>query len=253
MARHLTQITNPCAEYLCNRFTFKSQGRRQSHDHELHPALELARIQGESLLIQRFFKFLSIRRIEDAQTQLYFWRQFYEGAEVFNQFCINSHLLQTFKSQTDLAFQNQFSQQQIQYIAYCCLIWDLHINKNKSLLYSVTDKLFTHYLASIYPSLPTQKNNEQVKREICKQLALKWHLRPELKESFKIDKESVEFTLIAKVAGCHPVSLITITGNRLKTTRAKAYQALLIKAESGVFDRPKQRIAKKSEPMRPLM
>ena len=251
MARHLNQLTSPISSYLKNRFSFttKSKGR----GHTLSPVLELAFLKGEAHLRQRFFKFLEQRHFDNPETQLHFWNLFQQGAEVFNQFCHTSGLTQAFKGQTTEEYQQHYSPEQLQYTAYCCLLWDLQINKNSALLHMATDRLFAHYIASNFPKEAAKHSVEQLKREIRKHLAKQWQLRPEIRESFKTEDDKVEFTLIARIPGYHPKSLITIEGVRLKTTRLNACKQLLQQLQqSFTIELPKARVEKASELMQPL-
>ncbi len=253
MARHLKQITDPVSGYLKKRFSLSSTAKRGGDKKELPPLLEIAFLQGEAVLRQKFFRFLINRKIEDAKSQLHFWNSFQQGADVFTQFCQASGLNDAFKQQISTDYIQMHSNEKLQYTGYCCLLWDLQQNKQSALLSSVTDQLFSHYIASIFPTQSTQKTHKELTQEIIKQLALRWQIRPEIKESYKIENDEVIFTLVAKMQGYHPVDLITLQGKRLKPTRLAANKRLLQQLEKPLsIEQPKPRIAKKSQPIKPL-
>jgi hypothetical protein len=253
MARHLKQLTAPIAGYLKQRFSFINKSKGNHRGNALSPILEIAFLQGEALLRQRFFNFLQQHNINNPETQLHFWEQFYQGAEVFEQFCQASELIKAFKGQTSEGYQQQHKPEQLRYTAYCCLIWDLHINKESSLLSNTTDRLFAHYIASTYPAEAAKQTVDELKREIRKHLAEQWQMRPEIKESFKVGADQVEFTLIAKISSYHPRTLITLEGKRLKPTRLNACKVLLQQLQqSNVIACPLPRATKKSQTIQPL-
>jgi hypothetical protein len=116
--------------------------------------------------------------------------------------------------------------------AYCILIWDIHLSsaaqkdnsKVSSLLYSATKGFVLHYLPSLYPKISDKNDPQQLKKSIESLLAKQNQQRVKIKESFTSSDDVVTFSLIAKVKGEANKPLITITGERLKPTRLRAYK-----------------------------
>ncbi len=249
MAKHLKQQTTPIFGYLQQRFALNKQGKSPQKGHQLSPALQIAYLQGEALLRQRFFNFLSQRHINDPKTQLHFWEQFLNGAEVFALFCQTSGLIKAFKSQISEEYIQHHTPDQLQYRGYCCLLWELQENKESSLLHNATERLFAHYISAIFPKGSSKQDPERLKREIRKHLAEQWQVRPEIKESYTSEDESIQYSLIAKISGYHPKTLITINGKRLKPTRLEACKQILDKLQRQTpIKLPASRTPNKSQP-----
>lgn len=253
MAKHLKQLTSPISAYLKQRFSYAVRRKGQQRGHKLSPALEIAFLQGESLLRQRFFNYLEQHHFDDPNNQLQLWQQFHQGGEVFTLFCQSSGLVTAFTSQISEEYQQQYTAEQLQYTAYCCLLWDLKVNQETSALHNATERLFAHFMASIFPTEAAKITPEQLKREIRKCLAEQWQLRPEIKESYKVEDDHVEFSLLAHISGYHPKALIKLEGKRLKPTRLNACKELLQQLQqSKNIEPPTSREIKKSQKMTAL-
>ncbi len=251
MARHLKQITDPLAAYLNERFPIRAPSAGPGA--RLAPALEVAHLQGEALLRQRFFAYLQQRHLEDPQNQLDLWQGFCGGAQVLRLCCDNSGLTRIFLRQAPEGYLRANSEDAVRLDAYCALLHDLRQRDQTQLLARLTDQLFSHYIAGIYPAEAAAPGEQELKRAIRGHLARQWNLRPEIRESYRTEENGVVFTLIAKTAGFHPLELITLQGNRLKPTRLAACRQLHEQLEGGLrIEAPRVRTPKKQQPIRPL-
>ncbi|WP_177417988.1 hypothetical protein [endosymbiont of Lamellibrachia barhami] len=253
MAKQLRQIISPLSAYITTRFqrAFRWSGTK---DHELPPFLQIAFLRGEALLRERFFSYLESRHMDDAETQLFFWRQLRENPELLTAVSQQSGLHDALKRQADAGWLAQTEIETQHYTAYCCLLWDLKIQREQQLLATATDRLFAHFSSSLFPTERKQSDPEQIKREIRKILAQQWNMRPEIKESFQTSDDVVTFTLLAKLPGHHPLELTVLQGKRLKPTRLKACQGLLRDLEAGRYkpEMPEKRTTKKSSVPEPF-
>lgn len=235
MSKHLQQITAPLHAYLAARFravsgTAQNKGRGQDHDRLFAP-LEVAFLRGEALFRERFFQFLERRNIQDPASQLFFYQQFQNNGEILGEVARRTQLLSLFRKQCTAGYLESTPDSVLCYQAFCSLLWDLKQHREHILLQTATDQLFHHFAATLFPAQGSRTDLRYLKREIISQLARRWHLRPAIKESFKTlnpgtAEEEISFSLIAKIQGYHPYTLLTLEGRRLKTTRLKAYQGV---------------------------
>lgn len=254
MARQLRQITSALSSYLHSRFERAFHWPEKANEGELPPYLELAFLRGEALLRQRFFDYFERRHFQDAVSQLTFWRQFGGNPEGLRRMIAQSGLLEVFQKQAGEGYLSRTSQEEQCHVAYCCLLWDIHQQGDKQLLELATNRLFGHFAATLFPAEIRRDDPIQIKRDIRKQLALRWHIRPEIRESFKTTDSSVTLSLLAIMPGYHPYRLLTMEGKRLKPTRLMLYRKVLEYLEAGTLhlDPPKPRAARKDQPARPI-
>jgi len=239
MARKLKLITAQISQYLAKRF---SKGTGTAHKIPAHisrkslPApLYIAFLQGEALLRLRFFAYLNERSISDPDSLFRLWEQLIEDKKFIQQIVEDSGLLNYFiLSKKELVEDSSYYSEQC-FTVYCILIFDAHESANSVLLTSLTKGLVVHFMPTLYPEQSKITDIKLLKNQIAKQLALKWHIRPEIKESFVTTDGEVVFSLLAKIAKQPFITLITLEGNRLKPTRLKAYQNLLNQLDEGVF------------------
>lgn len=139
-------------------------------------------------------------------------------------------------------------------MAYCILLFDAHQADNKALERSMTLGLIQHFMPTLYPQQAQSQDTKLLKQEIAKTLALKWHSRPEIKESFVTDEDHVRFSLICKLPRHAAVTLITVEGKRLKPTRFHGYQSALEQLGDGSLNPPlpPPLTRKTQEPLAPL-
>jgi len=235
MAKHIQQITSPITAYLRQRFGHALRGNKGANEFSLPPHLEWARLRGEALLIKRFFNYFEQRHIEDVNSQLFFWQQFKSNPDALPLLSNKTGLIIAFKAQVSQAYLEKTTEQEQHFIAYCCLLWDIHQQKNQALLATTTDIFFGHFAATIFPAESRRDNINKLKCDIRKHLAQRWNIRPEIKESFSSDEDGVSFSLIARISGYAPCPLLTISGKRLKPTRIKAYQTVWKGLEQGTL------------------
>ena len=248
MARHIQLISNPVASYLSQRFGRTLRGKKSGNSETtLPPHLQWAYLRGEALLIKRFFTYFEQRNIEDVDSQLFFWQQFKCNPNALPLLSIRTGLIVAFSKQVSRAYLERIPEEEQHYTAYCCLLWDIHQQDNKALLNTATYTFFSYFSATIFPSKASKSDPNKLKREIRKHLAQQWNLRPDIRESFRESEDGVSFSLIARIGGYAPVTLITLNGKRLKPTRMKACQTVLQQLEQGLMelDTPKQRVAKR--------
>jgi len=158
---------------------------------------------------------------------LFFWEQFKSNPDVLPLLSNKTGLFAAFKAQVADEYLAKTSEQDLHFIAYCCLLWDIHQQKDQTLLNTATDIFFGHFAATIFPPESRRDDLSKLKREIRKHLAQRWNIRPEIRESFKTNDDGVTFSLIARINGYAPCPLLTLQGKRLKPTRIKAYQDVL--------------------------
>jgi len=235
MAKHIKLITSPITAYLSQRFGHALRGNKGVNENALPPHLEWARLRGEALLVKRFFSYFEQRHIEDVKSQLFFWEQFKSNPDALPLLSNNTGLINAFKAQVGTAYLESNSEQEQHFTAYCCLLWDIHQQKNLPLLDTATVTFFGHFAATIFPTETRRDDVNRLKREIRKQLAQQWNIRPDIRESFKESEDGVSFSLIARIGGYAPCLLITLNGKRLKPTRIKACQMALQQLEQGTM------------------
>lgn len=136
---------------------------------------------------------------------------------------------------------NSKEHHQFCYQLYCLLIDQLSQQKQEALLQNATEGLLQHYLPTLYPKAPVEKatDTDRLKKEITKLLNQHWQTSVKLKESFTSNDNNVEFSLKAQCTGYHPLTLIQVSGDRLKTTRMNACKQLLGIAEDTPSQLPK--------------
>jgi len=241
MARHIRQITEPIAAYVAARFVHSLRGNKNANQNQLPPHLEWAKVRGEALLVNRFFSHFERHHVDDIDSQLFFWNQLRQNTEVLPVVSEMSGLIAVFKKQVGQLYLEQTAESDQHYIAYCCLLWDIHQKKDNSLLDISTFMLFKHFSATIFPAKAKRDDVKKLTREIQKILAQQWNIRPEIKESFVTGEDAVSFSLIARMGGYSPCELITLKGKRLKPTRLKAYQNVIKQLTDGALnlDMPK--------------
>jgi len=200
MAKHLKSITMPISNYLTQRFGHALHGRKRENESTLPPHLEWAKVRGEAVFVTRFFHFFEQKNINDIASQLFFLEQFKHNPDVLAQLSMSTGLIGIFRNQVGAAYLENTPEHEQHYSAYCCLIWDIHQQKNHALLDTTTIKLFGHFSASIFPSRSKRTDINKLKQEIRKKLAQKWNVRPEIKESFHEYARGITFSLIARVS-----------------------------------------------------
>ncbi|MBL4775347.1 MAG: hypothetical protein JKY87_04760 [Mariprofundus sp.] len=235
MAKHIKLITTPITVYLSERFGHALRGNKGNSENTLPPHLEWAKLRGEALLVKRFFSYFEQRHIEDVNSQLFFWQQFKNNPDALPLLSNKTGLINAFKAQVGNAYLENTSEQEQHFIAYCCLLWDIHQQKNQSLLNIATDTFFGHFSATIFPAESRRDDVNKLKREIRRYLAQLWNIRPDIRESFTENEGEITFSLIARISGHAPCPLLTINGKRLKPTRLKAYQTALARLQQGAL------------------
>lgn len=254
MAKHLQQITGPLGRYLQSRFQHALKSPSRSDDNQLPPPVRVAFLRGEALFRQHFFDYLEQRHITDPQSQLFFWDKFCANQDFLPRVSENMGLPRHFGNQVPQGWIDRSENERIHYTAYCCLIWDLHQQNETALFTMAIDGLITHYASSLFPSQARTRHPAQLKKAIATELARRWHIRPLIKESFTTDPDHVDFALIARPAGYHPVELIRISGQRLNQTRIKACRLLLsqLEQDSAAIPALIARAPNKNDPIAPL-
>jgi len=235
MAKHIQLISKPIAAYLTQRFKHALRGRKGDDDRALPAHLEWAHLRGKALFTERFFSYLERRHIEDVDSQLFFWGQFKRNPDALPLLTEKTGLMTAFKAQVGSTYLENTAEHDLHFTAYCCLLWDIHQQKNQPLLDTATFTFFGHFAATIFPAESRRDDINKLKREITKLLAQRWNIRPEVRESFTQDDESVTFQLIARMGGYAPCPLLTLQGKRLKPTRIKAYQSVLKQLQDGTL------------------
>ncbi len=256
MARKLSQVTSQISQFLAKRF---KKGIAVSHPipkynqlHLLPPVLYIAFLQGESLLRTRFFKTLGHRSITDIESQAHLWLQIVEDHRFIQQICEQSGMIKYFKlSENQSNIKSEYGK--ACYVAYCIVLWDAYSYGNQNVVTKMTAGLVVHYMPTLYPKQANVTDIKLLKKEIARLLALQWHVRPEIKESF-ITTEEVVFSLICKIDRHVPLELSTITGKRLKPTRIKCYKKVISQLENGVLRPPfpRELTIKKKDSIVPL-
>jgi len=221
----------PIANYLQQRFSHALRGRKSTDESTLPPHLEWSKIRGEALFITRFFQYFEQKNMSDISSHLFFLDHFKKNPDVLAQLSMNTGLMGIFRSQVGSSYLDKTPEYEQHYTAYCCLLWDIHQQKNHILLDTTTTKLFGHFATSIFPSRSQRTDINKLKQEIRKKLAQAWNERPEIKESFHEHAKGITFSLIARLSNQPNRALITIEGKRLKPTRLKAYQTVIEKLE----------------------
>ena len=241
MAKHIRHISAPIEAYLSQRSTHAFRGKKDHDDKTLPPHLEWMRLRGEAFLVKRFFRYLEQHHIKDVNSQLFFWEQFKSNPEALPLLSSRTGLIAMFQTQVGKPYLEQIPEHEQHFIAYCCLLWDIHQQKNHTLLNTVTDVFFGSFAATIFPPESRSHDANKLKQEISKQLAQRWNIRPDIRESFSETDEGISFSLIARINSHAPHTLITLNGKRLKPTRLKACRTVLQQLEQGslALKRPK--------------
>jgi len=236
MAKHIRHISAPIEAYLSQQSTHAFHGKKDHNGKTLPPHLEWMRLRGEAFLVKRFFSYFEQHHIHDVNSQLFFWEQFKSNPEALPLLSLRTGLIAIFKTQVGQAYLEQTPEHEQHSVAYCCLLWDIHQQKNHTLLNTVTDVFFGYFAATIFPPESRQHDTNKIKQEISKQLARLWNIRPDIRESFSETEEGISFSLIARMNSHAPHTLITLNGKRLKPTRLKACQMALQQLEQGTID-----------------
>ena len=248
MARKLKALTNKIHIYLHGRFPKQKMVNQPIHvtinEVTLQPALQIAFLQGEAILRLRFFKYLDEKHITDPIGQCNTWQLLIEDKRFIQQIAENSGLIDYFSfktpSKTPISSLNESEgslYQTLCFTVFCILLWDIHENDD-AYCEQLINGLVIHFLPTLYPKQVKSTDIAHLKQSAVKSIAKRWHNKPEIKESFKIENDIVLFSLIAKLPQYAPVTLLEINGKRLKPTRLSAYQALLNGLESGSLALP---------------
>jgi len=236
MAKHIKLITKPITAYVSQRFAHALRGNKAGKSNELPPHLEWARLRGEALLTERFFNYFERKHIDDVNSQLFFWQQFKSNPNALLMLSRKTGLIAAFRAQVSPVYLENTTEVEQHFIAYCCLLWDIHQQQNQALLATATETFFGHFSASIFPTEYRSDDVDKLKQEIRKLLAQRWNIRPEIRESFTTDDSKVNFSLIAQIKGSAPCQLHSLEGKRLKPTRIKAYQTVLQQLKDGSLE-----------------
>jgi len=236
MARHLSHIVMPLRHYLNERFStlWRLDKRVSLADVSALPApLFVAYMRGDAMLKAAFFDQLDKKHILNPDSQQHSWVQLIGNGHAIEEVIEHSGATQFFYLDNQRLYREQC------YNAYCIIVWDAALNK-APLLDTLTKGLVDHYLPTLYPNKAKPKTPEQFKKDIARLLAEQWQLRAEIKESFKTSDTTVEFSLLAKVPQYRTLTLLTLTGEKLKSTRLKAYKQCLLRLEKETISAPER-------------
>lgn len=249
MARHITNIVNPLKAYLKARFAKDWRVDKQldlRRDSAFPPPLFVAQKRGEACLITGVFNALESKQVIDPQSQQHLWQQL-----IVSGYCL-SDIIERSGASAYLQFDTQSDYQKQCYNAYCIILWDVTLH-DKVLAQALTKGLVDHYLPTLFPTKAKQKTPEQFKKDIAKILTQQWGIKPNIKESFTTDIDSVTFSLLAKTKGYATMLLVTEVGRRLNNTRLKACERCLKNIEKQAIPMPLALTKKKNSKPAPLV
>lgn len=222
MARKLAHLSAPIRNYANQRF----HQRINTTDGELPIVLMPAYLRGHALFTERLFANFEKRHFIDPTTQVFLWERL----------VIDNHFIDTVIEHAELDLLDDA------FTLYCLILWDAHVRRENQIVEQMTTGFVTHFLPSIFPKTSEKDSIATMQKEIAKILARQWHIRPDIKESFITETDSVIFKLLAKVPNHESMQLIELTGTRLKPTRQEAYERVLgaLRMERLRFDVPKR-------------
>lgn len=209
-------------------------------------------LQGEALLRLTFFSTLIEKSFSDPDNQNLYWQKLIEERNVIQQVVEHSQIHYFFNLR-DSGTNDDESYKQLCFAAFCIVLWDMSVTGNEKLANRTINSLITHFVPQLFPKKPVY-NSETAKKEIAKLLSTIWARRPELKESFNTTADEVTYSLIAKLPDHAPVTLLTLTGKRLKPTRQKTCAKILSLLEMGALKLPEPQAnkPKRKQPQQPF-
>lgn len=243
MAKHLSHIVAPLRHYLNQRFSAHWRLNKQislADTSDLPAPLFVAFMRGDAIVKSAFFDQLDKKHIYNPDSQQHSWIQLIGNGRAIEEVIEHSGAAQFFY------LDNQHRYREQCYNAFCIIVWDAALN-HSPLLDTLTKGLVDHYLPTLYPNKAKPKTPEQFQKDIAQLLARQWQLRTEIKESFTTSATSVEFSLLVKVPQHKTLTLLTLTGEKLKPTRLKAYKQCILRLEQGTMPPPKPLTKRKKD------
>jgi len=237
MARKLTFITSRISHYMNsnygNRKMLKQVISCQNGEIKIPEIAQMAYIQGESELNIRFVKYLINKNISNPVSQNNLYQKMIKDHKYIKQCIEQSDVLKYFTIKYSQTNTKQ-DYQQCCYICYCILI-ATSINKDDYLHDVLTLDFYKHFLPMLYTASKNTNDIKYLSKSISLSLGKQWNYKVQIKESYKVEKDSVNFKLLAIVEKHKPYELIEIIGKRLKESRTKAYTSLITRINEGLF------------------
>ena len=242
MAKHLHFVSRPLHLHIQAKLGLNHSTKQtlalKDKQWLLDPITHIARIQGIALFNQIFFEVLNKKSFKDPESQWKVYSKLVIDRQYIIEVCKHSNLLEAFKINT-IVKGDDASYGEVCFTALCVILWDIHCQKEVQAT-QIIRNFIEHYIAQLFPKKKHQsETQENIVKEISKLLYQQWGIKPEIRESFKTDDDSVEFSLIARTHEYHPAVLITVKDKRLKPTRKKAYRTLLDLLKSDFYEVPK--------------
>ena len=258
MAKHLHFITKPIEQFINSQLIVNKISRQtikySSGQWVLDPITHIAHIKGEALFNQVFFNVVEKKGFKDPESQWKIYEKLVMDRQYIIEICKHSNLLDAFKIDKEIKFESS-EYGEINFTSLCIILWDMHCKNEAKLCKQIIQSFFEHYIPQIFPnSIKKQLTQEELIKDISKNLYQKWNIKPDIKESFKITEDVVTFSLIAKTTEFHPVTLLTLEGKRLKPIRKKCYKTLhnMLKNNIATIPNLNPKVAKKSAKIKPL-
>ncbi len=227
--RYLKSTLIPVARYLATK-NVRQKLRLKNKEGQLLPPLQVAFLKGEGILRIQFFTLLEKHYFTDYQRQLELWEKM----------VINRGYILDFLQRIKIDQYIEEGHQQLEdgaFKLYCILLDTLQQSQETTLLKIATTDLFNHHIRSIYPSKSvTQKKNPQnLRHSTLIRLRKYWGASAQLKESFQVQPDRVEFQLRIKLKGYSWHVLIEVNSSRLKLAKIQAYEQLLEGLKEGEY------------------
>ncbi len=258
MAKHLHFASKPLQLFIQTQLSTDSI-RKQTIEFKygewnIDPISQIARIQGKAFFNQVFFEVLDNKSFKDPESQWIIYERLVVDRQYIIDMCEHSELLNAFKFDKKIK-TNTSDYSEVSFTAFCIILWDMHCKKETKQAKQIIRSFIEHYITQLFPNNKNhQPTQDELIKNISKALYQEWHIKPEIRESFKTKDDSVTFSLIAKITGFHPVTLITLEGERLKPTRKKAYKTLdeILKSDFSSLLTPTAVTAKKNTKIKSL-
>ena len=217
MARKLTVISSAISQYLLTNFA-KSKVVKQTISCidgvlDVPDVAYMAYLQGRAEFEGRFVRHLFMKNISSPLSQLQIYRKMIENRQFFRLCMEKSGGLKYFS----VSYSNNEDLAECCFVCYCILL-AVSINRKDSLRSVLTSDFYNHFMPMVYSAPAKQDDIKFLKKAISSELAKRWNKKVDIRESFKTDKQSVDFRLIAIVEGTKPRELIQTNGKRLKST-----------------------------------
>jgi hypothetical protein len=227
MARKITFITSPLQCYITTHHSKRKIFNQEIiiDDKVVLPTiLYTAYKQGEAIFTNNFFTALTQKHIGDIQSQdTLYHRLVVDNTEFFT----NILKLVKLKDIFNIKYVESNNNTSINYMLYIILLFDIKNRGDENLVKLMTFGFVNHFLPTISTGQITQNKTDKLKTELRTLLRKTYHIKIEVKESFNIENNQVNFKLFAKSKEYQPLQLIKLNGKRLKPTRINAYQQII--------------------------